>query len=221
MQPFRLALIVCFAFTVSWADDRPNGPEKWEKEITAFEAADRKQAPENGGIVFVGSSSIRLWKTLAEDFPGHRVLNRGFGGSEIADSVYFADRIVIPYAPRMVVMYAGGNDINGGKPPEQVFADFKAFVAKVRAKLPETHIAYISIAGNPARWAQVDKVKAANAEIAGWIAEQPRIKFINVFPHMLGPDGLPKPDIFVEDKLHMNAAGYAIWKEVVAPYLRE
>ena len=161
----------------------------------------------------MGSSSIRLWKTLAQDFPEHRVLNRGFGGSEIADSVQFADRIVIPYAPRMVVMYAGGNDLNAGKPPEKVIADFKTFAGKIRAALPETDIAYISSAPNPARWAQVEKVKAVNSAIEAWMKEQPRMKFIDVFSHMLGADGLPKPDIFVEDKLHMNAAGYAIWKE--------
>ena len=149
------------------------------------------------------------------------MLNRGFGGSEIADSVHFAERTVIPYAPRQVVLYAGGNDLAGGKPVEKVIEDFKAFTGKIRAALPEAEIDYISIAGNPSRWAHVDKVKSVNAAIETWIGEQPGMKFINVFPHMLGADGLPKPEIFVEDKLHMNAAGYAIWKEVVGPFLRK
>ena len=105
------------------------------------------------------------------------------------------------------------------KSPERVIADFKTFVEKVRAKLPDTEIDYISIAGNPARWAQVDKIKAVNSAIEAWIKEQPKMKFINVFAAMLGPDGLPKPDIFVADKLHMNAAGYAIWKELLGPFL--
>jgi len=194
-------------------------PQKWEKEIAAFEAADRETPPQKGGIVFVGSSSIRFWKTLAEDFPHHRVLNRGFGGSQVEDSVYFADRIVIPYAPRMVVMYAGGNDINFGKKPEEVFADFKAFVGKVRAALPETEIAYISIAPNPKRWAQVESVKAANTLIADFCARGPKLKFINVFPAMLGPDGLPKPDIYRDDKLHMVDKGYRIWVDIVGKEL--
>lgn len=192
---------------------------KWEKEIAAYEAADRANPPAKGGVVFVGSSSIRLWKTLAQDFPGHHVLNRGFGGSQLADSVHFADRIVIPYEPRMIVMYAGGNDINAGKSPETILADFKAFAAKVRERLPDTVIAYISIAGNPKRWAQVEKVKAANGMIEEFIKTQPKMKFINVFPHMLGSDGLPKPEIFVKDRLHMNAEGYKIWREVVGPHL--
>ena len=218
LRTLPLALFL-FAQTHARADERATGSEKWEKEIAAFEKADRERPPEKGGIVFVGSSSIRLWKTLAEDFPGLRVLNRGFGGSHIADSVDFAERIVIPYAPRQVVMYAGGNDLNAGKPPERVIADFKAFAGKVRAALPEVEIAYISSAPNPARWAQVENVKAVNSAIEAWMKVQPRMKFINVFPHMLGADGLPKPEIFVEDKLHMNPAGYAIWKEVVGPFL--
>ena len=193
--------------------------EKWEKEIAAFEQHERENPPPPNGIVFVGSSSIRLWSTLAADFPQHRVLNRGFGGSEIADSVHFAGRIVIPYAPRMVVLYAGGNDLNNGKAPEQVFADFKAFVETLRAKLPAVEIACISSAPNPARWALVEKVKALNAMVAEFSAAQTKMKFINVFPHMLGDDGLPKPDIFRDDRLHMNPEGYKIWTRIIAPLL--
>lgn len=192
-----------------------SGPEKWEKEIAAFEAKDRETPPEKGGIVFVGSSSIRLWSTLAEDFPHHRVLNRGFGGSMISDSVYFADRIVIPYAPRMVVMYAGGNDLNAHKTPETVFADFLGFVAKVHAALPNTPIAYISSAPNPKRWAQIENVRALNKYIADFCAKDPKLKYIDVHTHMLGADGLPIPDIFREDKLHMVDKGYRIWTEIV------
>jgi len=192
---------------------------KWEKEIAAFEEKDRENPPPKGGIVFVGSSSIRKWTTLAEDFPHHQVLNRGFGGSQLIDSVHFADRIVLPYEPRMIVLYAGGNDIHAGKSPEQVFADFQAFVEKVRAKLPKTEIACISIAGNPSRWAEVAKVKAANAMIEGYIKGKAGLKFINVFPRMLGSDGQPRPEIFVADRLHMNAEGYKLWTDIVGQYL--
>ena len=220
----RLLTVVALAFApVLRADDKapakPHDSAKWENEIAAFEKSDAQTPPAKGGIVFVGSSSIRLWKTLAEDFPQHRVLNRGFGGSEIADSVHFADRIVLPYAPRMVVLYAGGNDLNAGRAPDEVFADFKAFAGKVRAGLPVAELAYISSAGNPARWAQVEKVQALNGMIEAYIKGQPNMKFINVFPRMLGDDGLPKPDIFVADKLHMNPEGYKIWTEIIRPLL--
>lgn len=222
MNPTRfLALALSLAITHARADDRPAVPAKWENDIATFEKADREHPPEKGGIVFVGSSSIRLWKTLAQDFPGLPVLNRGFGGSEVADSVNFAERIVIPYAPRQVLLYAGGNDLAAGKSPEKVIADFKEFAGKIRAALPDAEIDYLSIAGNPSRWGHVEKVRAVNSAIEAWIKEQKGMKYIDVFSKMLGADGLPKPEIFVEDKLHMNAAGYAIWKEVVGPFLRK
>lgn len=193
---------------------------KWQRDMETFTRQDATNAPVKGGIVFVGSSSIRLWKTLTADFPEHRVLNRGFGGSEVFDSVNYFDRLVLPHQPRLIVMYAGGNDINAGKTPERVESDFKAFVALVKQKLPQTRVAYISTAGNPARWSQVERVREANRRIEALTKTDPQLAFINVFSAMLGPDGLPKPDIFVADKLHMNEQGYAIWKEVVGPFLK-
>lgn len=201
------------------ADATPSS--KWEKDIRAFEASDKTNPPPRGAILFIGSSSIRMWKTLSQDFPEHRVINRGFGGSEIADSVQFAERIVFPYEPQMIVMYAGGNDINGGKSPEQVASDFKAFVAKVRVRLPETRMAYISIAPNPARWAQVEKIRAANRLIEEFCRAGERLTFINTFQHMLGSDSLPRPDIFLNDRLHMNAKGYELWTQIVKPFLAQ
>ena len=217
LLPFFAALLFA-APPRTFSVDAPAGP-RFAKEIEAFEKADAELPPQKGAILFIGSSSIRMWKTLAADFPNHHVLNRGFGGSEVADSVAYADRIVIPYEPRLIVFYAGGNDINGGKTPEQVAAAFKAFVEKVRSKLPETPIDYISIAGNPSRWAQVDKVKAANGMIEKYCHETPGLKYIDVFSHMLGADGLPRPEIFIADKLHMNSEGYKIWTELIRPYL--
>src|SRR5438093_4844855 len=113
---------------------------KWEKEIAAYQQMDRTNPPPTGALLFIGSSTIRLWKTLAEDFPKHRVINRGFGGSEIVDSTHFAERVIFPYKPRMIFLRAGGNDLNAGKSPEQVFRDFKEFAAKVRSRLPGTEV---------------------------------------------------------------------------------
>ena len=214
-----LACAVVAAVLPLSAQDAPKGPERWAPQIAEFEKQDAEKQPEKGGIVFTGSSSIRMWKTLGQDFPSHNVINRGFGGSQIADAIHFSDRLVVAYAPRMVVMYSGGNDINAGKAPEQVAADFRTFVEKVRAKLPEVKIAYISIAGNPARWKQVEKVKAANALIAEYCKTTPGVEFIDVFSQMLGEDGLPKPEIFLKDRLHMNAEGYKLWTGIVGPFL--
>lgn len=208
-------------FSLVRAEPAPTGFAKWEKEISAFEQSDRDNPPPKHGIVFVGSSSIKKWTTVAEDFPHHRVLNRGFGGSQMSDAAHFADRIVLPYEPRFIVVYSGGNDINAGKTAEQVFASFKEFVANVRAKQPDVPIAYISIAGNPKRWTQVEEVKKANALIEAFTKEQPGLKFIDVFHAMLGADDLPRPEIFVADRLHMNAEGYKLWTEIVGRYLPE
>jgi hypothetical protein len=191
---------------------------KFEKEILAFEASDKTNMPPKNGILFVGSSSIRRWTNLVTDFPKHPVYNRGFGGSQICDSVYYAERIVIPYKPKQIVFYAGGNDIHAKKKPEMVFADFKAFVEKVHKELPETRIDFISIAPNPSRWAEVEEVKATNKMVEDYTKTKKYLGFINVFPSMLGEDGMPK-DIYVADRLHMNPKGYEIWVGIVGPRL--
>lgn len=215
-----LLALVCLSLIAPASAQTPAGPSKWEKDITAFEARDKTNPPPKNAILFIGSSSIRLWKTLEKDFPQHPVINRGFGGSQVSDSVEFAERIVFPYAPRLIVMYAGGNDLNAKKSPEQVLADFKTFVGKVRVKLPKTRIAFISIAGNPARWAQIEQVRAANKLVADFCKNGENLDYIDTHSQMLGADGQPLPDIFVADRLHMNEKGYVIWKRVVAPHLK-
>jgi lysophospholipase L1-like esterase len=221
-----ILLLACFAIGCATQTPAPSPtvqadgkPFPYAKDIAEFEASDRTNPPPRGAILFIGSSSIRLWKTLAQDFPEHRVINRGFGGSQIADSVRYAERIVFPYKPKQIVMYAGGNDLNAKKSPEEVFADYQTFVKRVHAKLPRTRIAYISIAPNPARWAQVDQVRRANQMIAAYTRTDQRLSYIDTFTHMLGADGQPLPDIYVADRLHMNAKGYELWKGIVGPAL--
>lgn len=220
LPPFRVLLFILALVPALLRGEPAVSPfAKWEKEIAALEATNPVSAETKGGIVFIGSSSIKKWTTVAQDFPRHRVLNHGFGGSQMADSAYFADRVVLPYEPRFIVVYAGGNDLNAGKKPERIFEAFRAFAEKVRAKLPNTGIAYISIAPNPKRWAQIERVKAANALIADYIKGQPGLKFIDVYPRMLGADDLPLPNIFVADRLHMNPEGYKLWTEIVGAAL--
>jgi len=194
---------------------------KWEKDIQKFEAADKTNPPPEGAVLFIGSSTIRMWKTLKEDFPNYTVINRGFGGSQIADSVYYADRIVIPYKPKMILLYAGGNDINAGKTPEAVFEDFKAFVVKVRAKLPTVRIAYMSNGPSLARWAQAEKLRKLNQLIKDYVGNDNSMDFIEAFDVFLGADGKPRPELYVADKLHNNAEGYKIRAELVRPYLEK
>ena len=192
---------------------------KWEKEIAAFERADAKNPPPLGGVLFIGSSTIRMWGTLAKDFPKHRVLNRGFGGSQIVDSTHFAERIIFPYAPRMVVLRAGGNDLWAGKSAELVFADFKDFVAKVQGKRPDTEIVFVSLSPTLARLRQADKEKALNTMVAEYIQGKAHLKYVETYPMVLGPDGLPRAELLLADKLHFNADGYKLLAEKVRPCL--
>jgi len=190
---------------------------QWEKEIAAFEQSDLTNPPPRGAVEFLGSSTIRRWTTLAQDFPGQPVYNRGFGGSEIADSTHFAPRIVFPYAPRMIVFRAGGNDLWAGKSPEQVFADFKKFVAVIHAQLPDTEIIFISWNPTPSRWKQHEQEKELNRLVENFVRQTPHLKYIETYDLPLGADGQPRPELFVADQLHFNAAGYKLLTERVRP----
>lgn len=199
-------------------DDSPSA--RWEPAIQAFEQQDREDPPQPGGVLFVGSSSIRMWD-LDESFPDLNALNRGFGGSEVADAVHFADRIVLPYRPRLIVLYAGDNDIARDKPPCRVYEDFRKFVAVVHKELPETRIVYIAIKPSLARWELIHRMRAANALIAAECHEHPLLTFLDIEPPMLGEDGRPREELFVEDGLHLSDAGYALWSDLLRPHLME
>lgn len=191
----------------------------FQDEIEAYEAQDRVSPPEKGGILFTGSSSIRLWKGLQEDFPHRNVINRGFGGSQVSDSVRYVHRIVTPYAPRMIVLYAGTNDIASGKSADTVLADYQAYVREVRARLPKTRIAFLSISPAPSRWGLWGEMRRANALVRDWSKGQEGLEYIDLVPAMLDVNAQPRPELFGPDMLHMNPKGYAVWKAVVAPRL--
>ena len=197
----------------------PHNFDQWEKEIAAYEAADKTNPPPKGGILFIGSSTIRLWKTLAEDFPHHQVINRGFGGSEIADSTHFAERIIFPYEPKQVFLRAGGNDIHNGRLPDEVAGDFAEFVRVVHAKLPKTEIVYIPVSPAPSRWGENDKYRALNKKIRKIALHSPHTSYIDCYDVSLTRDGQARPELFVADQLHFNADGYKLLTERVRPYL--
>jgi len=200
------------------AEDKPDFA-RWEKEIAAFERRDREQPPPKNALLFVGSSSIRLWD-LSKSFPGVAAINRGFGGSQLADAVHFAPRIVLKYEPRMVVLYAGDNDIAAGKTPEQVHADFQAFVRTVHKELPKIRIAYISIKPSLRRWHLIDSIRQANALIEAECKKDKRLLYLDVVAPMLGGDGKPRPELFAKDGLHLNEKGYALWAALLKPHLK-
>jgi lysophospholipase L1-like esterase len=211
-------LVACAPQTV--VQTAVNAPSQWESDIVSFETADRTTAPAKGGVLFVGSSSIRMWQTLQNDFPGLPVINRGFGGSELGDVVRFENRIVVPYKPRVVVLYAGDNDLNAGKTPERVFSDFKEFVRIARQDLPRTRLIFVAIKPSIARVNIIDKIRITNRLIRDYIESDPSLVYVDVFTPMLDASGQPRRELFLEDGLHMNAKGYAIWRDLIAPVLR-
>ena len=191
-------------------------------EINAFLEADKKQMPPEGAVLFIGSSSIRYWDTLAQDFPEIPVINRGFGGSLVNESTLYADRIAIPYKPKMIVMFAGTNDLDyGNKTPQQVFDDYKAFVAKVRESLPGVRMVYLSISPTKSRWKEEEKVLQANHLIQDWMilnnSPTNKLNFINTHDELLTVDGQPPVNLEREDGLHFNKEGYKVWTALMKP----
>ena len=217
-----ISLVGCLCFgllsMLVRADEK--SPARWEQSIVEIEQriASGKSTP--GAVLFVGSSSIRLWK-LEESFPDLVTVNHGFGGSFLSDSVHFFDRIVVPVKPTAIVIYAGDNDIASGKTPETVYDDFQQFVAAVRAKLPECRqIVYIGIKPSVKRWTLAEKIQLTNSLIKADCDKDPLLEYADVWRPMLTADGAPNADLLVDDGLHMNERGYKIWVAAVKSVLK-
>jgi lysophospholipase L1-like esterase len=194
---------------------------RWHDSFEAFAAADKAHAPAPGGVVFVGSSSIRLWNDLEQQFDAPPVIvKRGFGGSRMSDCTTYLENLVVPYKPRLVVVYAGDNDLAEGRSPEDVLVSYTHFVDGVAKELPATRIAYLSIKPSPRREALLPEIRRTNALIAAFSRTRANLDFIDVFSHMLDASGHPRAELFRPDALHLNAAGYALWKRIIADHLR-
>jgi lysophospholipase L1-like esterase len=195
--------------------------EFWESAIVAFEELDRASPPAPGAIVFTGSSSIRMWKSLKEDMAPLPVLNRGFGGSQISHVNHFASRIVLPYQPSAVVLYAGDNDLAAGskKTPESVLGDFQRFVSIVHGAYPDTPVYFLAIKPSIRRWDRWSVMSEANRRIASFAAATESVFYVDVATRMLGESGEPRPELFIVDGLHMTGEGYALWTQILKPVL--
>ena len=195
---------------------QPGG--RFNSEIEAFEKQDAKSPPPPAPILFVGSSTIRFWET-SKAFPNLPVLNRGVGGSEISDVLFYYDRIVLRYRPRTIVFYSGDNDLAVGKSVEQVVSDMHEFINKVHADLPNTKLVVIAIKPSIARWKMIDSFRKANHEIEKIVKEKHGDLYVDVEPQVLGPNGKPRPELYWIDGLHFNEKGYAILDAAVKPYI--
>lgn len=212
---FMLAACLSLAAVAQAREFKPD-PTRYERDMLRFERADAENYPPPGCVIFLGSSSIKGWKTLQEDFPKLDVINRGYGGSQVSDAIYYAERIVVPYHPTAIVLYAGDNDI-GGKGADVVVADFKEFVRTVHSHIGPRAIYFIAIKPSLARWKLWPEMKEANAAIEQWAATRDAVYYIDIATPMLGEDGKPRTELFQEDGLHMTREGYTIWTEAVKP----
>jgi lysophospholipase L1-like esterase len=195
--------------------------DRYRNEIDAYLEQDRLHPPEHGGVVFVGSSSIRGWRTLKDDFRGMNVIGRGFGGSHLIDVIRHADALVLKHRPRVVVLYAGENDIASGRStPEDVARNFETFCDLIHRELPEARIVVISMKPSPKRWKEQPVYERANALLREVIVRDARLAYVDVVPLMIDPTtGLPRPELYQKDQLHMTRAGYEIWRDAVKPYI--
>jgi lysophospholipase L1-like esterase len=214
-------LIVLLGVAVSTAQNKPETEDpatRWEKTIREFEDWDRKNSYPSDAVLFVGSSSIRMWPTR-ECFAGLAVINRGFGGSQISDVNYYTTRIVLPYKPRVIVFYAGDNDIAAGKNAEQVFNDYKKFVQLVHQRLPNTRIIFVSIKPSGSRWSLWPVMSSANTMIKAFSEKNPRLFYFDGATPLLDSQGKPNLELFRSDQLHLNPKGYEIWTRLLRPVI--
>ena len=231
---YRLALLALAVATLSVRAETPSSPSavqpaplaqadvhalahsRWQASLDAFAVGDRQQHPGDDGVLFVGSSTIRMWSCLQQDFRQVPVIiNRGFGGSTMRDCNSLVRELVIQYKPRQVMVYAGDNDLAEGRTPGEVLGSLQNFVRKVHGALPGTRISYISIKPSPARFALLPQIRQANALIAGYVGTVPGMRYIDIFNPMLNAESLPRPELFGPDRLHLSDAGYRLWQSVI------
>lgn len=192
----------------------------FEAEIAAFEKQDSQNKPEIGQILLFGSSSFRLWDNWKEDLAGYPVINRGFGGSQMSDALYFFDRMVIPYQPKIILLYEGDNDIGAGKTPQEVLNGFMEFAQKVKIKLPNTKLYFVAIKPSPSRIKLIEKQKETNKMVQNYCKKNKSfLGFIDIFSPML-KRGVPQMIHFKADSLHLNQKGYDIWKGKIRKVLK-
>ncbi|MCW9706441.1 GDSL-type esterase/lipase family protein [Fodinibius salsisoli] len=220
------SLLLCLLVLVAFLSvkgqqtvDDPD-PQRFESEIEQFRSWDEKNSIPSDPILFVGSSSIRFWKT-AEAFPEFDVINRGFGGSHISDVQHYYHSVIGKYDPELIVFYEGDNDIAAGKPVDQVLGDYKQLIERILADKPDVHFAYVPIKPSSSRWDYWPKMKEANQRIKAYNAQNDRLHYVDLATPVLNSEGTPDDSLFLDDLLHLNEKGYARWNSVLRPVMEE
>ena len=193
-------------------------PARFQKEVDSIVAANGSVNKENL-ILFTGSSSIRLWKNLDASFPNHNVLNMGFGGSEMADLLYYTDKLIIPFNPKQIFIYEGDNDLSLGRSPAQIIASADSIVSLIKKYLPHAEVIFISPKPSLQRWPLKEKYEDYNKQLKHWVSKKRNVRFADVWTPMLDNNGTVMQDIFIADGLHLNEKGYSIWTSALKKYL--
>jgi lysophospholipase L1-like esterase len=220
MNQYLYAGILVAAFCLSrpvYSEVPDPDPGRFAETIETFAVWDSKNSFPEEAILFVGSSSVQYWST-ATAFPGKPIINRGFGGSEISDVIHFYDRVIQPYAPTKILLYAGDNDIGYGKMADQVFEDYKELVELVQSDFPGTELIFISIKPSKQRWEKWPIMAEANRMVRKYAEKHPDLAYADLATPLLDDNGNPR-DVFVDDGLHLNERGYRLWQQALAPYL--
>ena len=197
--------------------------QPFAEDIAAFKKQDRVKFPSKNSILFIGSSSFTMWTDIKKSFPGYPVINRGFGGSSLPDLIMYVNDIVFPYQPKQIVIYCGENDLAASDTvtAQMVLNRFIALFTSIRKKIPAVSVVYVSMKPSPSRHHLKEKVIAGNAAIKNFLKQQKKTAFVDVYNKMINTDGTPKADLFLDDELHMNKKGYAIWQKTIKPYLEK
>jgi lysophospholipase L1-like esterase len=190
-------------------------PREFEDQIRQFEATDQQTPPPERAVVFTGSSTLRNWTQLTNDFRDLPVLNRGFGGAHYSDVLHFYERIIRNYRPRAVLLYAGDNDLHAGVPVAQVYTEVTRLVARIQSDLPDTWVWIISVKPSPARLALLESQREFNEQVRKFCGNQPRVRYLDVASAMLDQTGQPRLELFGADRLHLNSSGYALWHDLI------
>ena len=221
MIRITIAAVVLFIGAHLPAIAQDEGPARFESQVSAYEQEDKQTPFPEGAVLFVGSSSVRMWKTVDNDFPQVPVVNRGFGGSQFSDLLYYLDRLVTCYQPSKIFIYEGDNDISSGKKPQQIVKEAMEVRQKIAQSLPGVPVFFIAAKPSVARWKLRKKYQQLNSQLALYAAKTPATGFVNVWDPALDENGEVLTDIFLEDNLHMNEKGYAIWKAAIDPFMAD
>lgn len=218
-KPFISLFLLAFLLAPALLSAQDKKTPPFWNEIQAFKKKDSISMPAKGGIVFVGSSSFRLWTELEKVYKKYGAINRGFGGSTITQANSYIDDLIVPYSPRQVVIYSGENDMAQGASAMEVLNNFAACFSNIRKKLPNTAVAYVSMKLSPSRTQYSDGVLHANTLIREFLGHYKNTAFIDVTSVMLAKDGSLRPELFIKDMLHMNQKGYDLWIKAITPHL--